>query len=268
MTGTVFAVDLGQGVEDAFAGVIEFVPKLLGFLVILVIGYVVAKAIAKIVDKALEKIGFDKAVERGGVKKALEKSQYDASSIVGQIVFYTLFLFVLQLAFGVFGTNPISDLITGVIAYLPKVIVAIIIVVVASAIAAAAKTVIESALGGLSYGNVLANVASMFILGFGVFAALNQLQIAPAIVNGLFYAILALVVGSGIIAIGGGGIVPMRKQWEKAMAKAEEEAPRLREQSQGGKQRIAQRGQELKQQAQQSPSSAQRQRPTVQERLR
>jgi hypothetical protein len=261
MIGTVFAVDLGQGVEDAFAGVIEFVPKLLGFLIILVIGYIVAKAIAKIVDKALEKVGFDKAVERGGVKKALEKSQYDASAIVGNVVFYALFLFVLQLAFGVFGTNPISDLITGVIAYLPKVLVAIIIVVVASAIAAAAKTVIESALGGLSYGKILANVASMFILGFGVFAALNQLQIAPAIVNGLFYAILALVVGSGIIAIGGGGIVPMRKQWEKAMAKAEEEAPKLREQSQGGKERIAQRGQELKQQAQQ-------QRPTVQERMR
>ena len=268
MTGTVLAVDLGQGVEDAFSDVVSFVPKLLGFLVILVIGYIVAKAIAKIVDKALEKVGFDKAVERGGVKKALEKSQYDASAILGKIAFYALFLFVLQLAFGVFGTNPISDLITGVIAYLPKVLAAIIIVVIASAIAAAAKTVIESALGGLSYGKLLANVASIFILGFGVFAALNQLQIAPAIVNGLFYAILALIVGSGIIAIGGGGIVPMRQQWEKAMAKAEEEAPKLREQSQGAKERIAQRGQELKQQAQQSSSSGGRQRPTVQERQR
>ncbi len=269
MTGTpVLAVDLGEGVEDAFSDVASFVPKLLGFLVILAIGYFVAKAVAKIVDKALEKLGFDKAVERGGIKKALEKSQYDASSIVSKIVFYALFLFVLQLAFGVFGTNPISDLLTGVIAYLPKVFVAIVIVVVASAIAAAAKTVIESALGGLSYGKVLANVASLFILGFGVFAALDQLQIAPAIVNGLFYAILALIVGSGIVAIGGGGIVPMRQQWEKAMAKAEEEAPRLREQSQGATERIAQRGQELKQQAQESSSSRGRQRPTVQERLR
>ena len=268
MTNVVAAIEFSQGVEDAWSRVATFVPKLFGFLIILAIGYFVAKAIAKIVDKALEKAGFDKAVERGGVKKALEKSQYDASAILGKVVFYALFLFVLQLAFGVFGTNPISDLLTSVIAYLPKVVAALIIVVIASAIAAAAKTVIESTLGGLSYGKILANVASAFILGFGVFAALNQLQIAPAIVNGLFYAILALIVGAGIIAIGGGGIVPMREQWEKAMAKAEEEAPKLREQSQGAKERIAERGQELKQQVQQSPPSAGRQRPTVQERLR
>lgn len=252
MTGTAFAVNLSQGVEDAFSDVASFVPKLLGFLVILVIGYIVAKAIAKIVDKALEKVGFDKAVERGGVKKALEKSQYDASSILGKVIFYALFLIVLQMAFGVFGPNPVSDLITGVIAYLPKVIAAIIIVVVASAIGAAAKTVVETALGGLSYGKVLANVTSIFIVGLGVFAALDQLQIAPAIVNGLFYAILALIVGSGIVGIGGGAIAPMQKQWEQVMAKAEEEAPKLREQSQGAKERVAQRGQELKQQAQQT----------------
>ncbi len=269
MFGTnVLSVDLGQGVEDAFSDVVSFVPKLFGFLLILLLGYFVAKAIAKIVDKALEKVGFDKAVERGGIKKALAKSQYDASSIVGQIVFYALFLFVLQLAFGVFGANPISTLLTGVIAYLPKVLAAIIIVVIAAAIAAAAKTIIESALGGLSYGKPLANVASIFVLGFGVFAALNQLQIAPEIVNGLFYAILALIVGSGIIAIGGGGIAPMRQQWEKAMAKAEQEAPKLRQQSEGGKERIAQRGQELKQQAQRDGSSDGRSRPTVQQRMR
>lgn len=75
----------------------------------------------------------DRAVERGGIKKALAKSQYDVSAIVGKLVYYTLMLFVLQLAFGVFGPNPISDLITAVIAFLPKIIIAIIILVVASA---------------------------------------------------------------------------------------------------------------------------------------
>ena len=45
------------------------------------------------------------------------------------MVFYALFLIVLQMAFGVFGNNPISDLLEGVIAYLPRVIVAIVIIV-------------------------------------------------------------------------------------------------------------------------------------------
>ncbi len=229
MRTTVLAVEFEQGIEDAFSDVAAFVPKLLGFLVILVIGYLVAKAVAKIADKVLEKVGFDKAVERGGIKQALSRSSYDASDLVSKVIFYALFLLVLQLAFGVFGANPISDLITSAIAYLPKVFVAIVIIVLAAAVAAAVKTLIQGSMGGLSYGNVVASVASAFILAFGVFAALSQLQIAPNIVEGLYYAILALIVGSGIIAIGGGGIGPMRAQWEKALNKVEEEGPKAKQ---------------------------------------
>src|SRR5688572_16416756 len=165
------AVDLGQGVEDAWADVASFVPKLLGFLVILVLGWFVAKAIGKIADTALERVGFDEAVERGGIKQALSKSQYDASTILSKVIFYALFLLVLQMAFGVFGQNPVSDLLTGVIAYLPKVVAAIVIVVVASAIAAAAKALIENSLGGLSYGRALANVTAGAIVAVSVFMA-------------------------------------------------------------------------------------------------
>jgi hypothetical protein len=180
-------------------------------------------------------------VERGGIKRALESSKYDASDIVGKIIFYALLLFVLQFAFGLFGDNPVSDLISGVIAYLPKIFAAILIVVVTGAIAAAVKTLVEGALGGLEYGRLLANAASVAIVGFGLFAALNQLQIATDIVNGLFYAILAVVAGSLIIAIGGGGIGPMRAQWEKAIRRMEDEAPRVREQRSGARERIESR---------------------------
>jgi hypothetical protein len=112
--------------------VATFIPKLIGFLLVLVIGYVIVKAISKLASAALERVGFDKAVERGGIKQALASSKYDASDIVGKIIFYALFLFVLQLAFGTFGTNPVSDLIEGVIAYLPKLFAAIVIIVLAA----------------------------------------------------------------------------------------------------------------------------------------
>ena len=223
------AVDFGRGVEDAWTDVASFVPKLFGFLIVLVLGYFIAKAISKIADGALERVGFDQAVERGGIKQALAKSEYDASTIVSKIIFYALFLLVLQMAFGVFGDNPVSDLLTGVIAYLPKVVAAIVIVVVAAAIAAAAKGLIENTLGGLSYGRALANVTAGAIVTVAVFMALTQLQIAPAIVTGLFYGMLALVVGSGIIAIGFGGVQPMQQRWERALDKIDEEAPKARE---------------------------------------
>jgi hypothetical protein len=220
--------NVGDSFQEMLSTVINFIPQALAFLAILIIGWFIAKAVAKIVDKVLTKVGFDRAVERGGVGRAMERTEYDPSTIVAKIVFWMLFLFVLQLAFGIFGPNPISAMIFGVIAFLPRLIVAIIIVVVAAAIASGVRDIIAGSLGGLSYGRTLANVAAGIILVIGVFAALNQVQIAPAIVTGLFYAMLAIVAGSAIIAIGGGGIAPMRKQWEKAIDKMEDEAPRFR----------------------------------------
>jgi len=212
--------------------VVQFLPKLVGFLLILVIGYVIAKALQKIVNKVLEKVGFDHAVERGGIKKALARSQYDASDILARIVFYAVMLFVLSTAFGVFGQNPISDYLSAIIGYLPKVFVAILILVIASAVAAGVKLLVQNTLGGLSYGRVLANVASTVILALGVIAALDQLQIAQNVVNAVLYATLAAVVGIAVVAIGGGGIAPMRQRWESTLAKVEAEAPNARREAQ------------------------------------
>ena len=249
-------VDFGSSVEQFVQTVGRVLPQVLVFLLILVVGYFIAKTVGKIVDKVLERVGFDKAVERGGVGKALEKTKFDPSDILGKIVFYALMLFVLQLAFGVFGPNPISDLITGAIAYLPNLFVAIVIVVIAAAVATAVKEIVEASLGGLSYGKALAFGASAAILFIGGFAALDQLQIAPDIVNRLFTAVLAIIAGIAIVAIGGGGITPMRAQWEKALGKAQDEAPKLKQEAQGSKERIKDRAQQRADQARSASPSA------------
>jgi hypothetical protein len=238
-----------DALTSALTAVVEFVPKLIGFLLILIIGYIIAKVIAKAIGGILEKVGFDKAVERGGVKKALDKSKFDASDIIGKLVFYTLMLFVLQLAFGVFGPNPISDLITGVIAFLPKLIVAIIIIVVASAIAAAVGTLIQGTLGGLSYGKILASIASGFILFLGVIAALNQIEVATSVTTPILITVLAIVAGVIIIGAGGGLIKPMQTRWEGYLTKAEDEAPKVKE--------TAENAPSAKEQAQQAKGKAQ-----------
>ena len=111
--------------------------------------------------------------------------------------------------------------------------VAIVIVVLSASIAAAVKELVKATIGGLSYGKALADVAGGAIVLVGAFAALNQLGIAPEIVNGLFYAILATLVGVSVVAIGGGGIVPMRARWEAALGAIEKEAPRAIEHVQG-----------------------------------
>jgi hypothetical protein len=213
---------------DAWAAIAAFLPKLVAFIAILVIGYFIAKAIEKLLDKVLDRVGFDRWVERGGVKRALDQSRYDASSILARVVFWAGMLFVLQLAFSVFGPNAISELIQGAISYLPNIFVAIVIIVVASAIAAGVKEIVQASLGGLNYGRAVAVAASVAILGLGIFAALNQLRIAPEIVNGLFYALLAIVVGSAVVAVGGGGIPTMRRYWERSANRADAEAENIK----------------------------------------
>lgn len=221
-------INLSQGVEQAWSMFTTFIPKLLAAAVIIVAGYFIAKLLCRALGMLLHKIGFERLVDRGGIKQALAGTQYDASTFLGKIVFYFIMLIALQFAFGVFGPNPIGDILNRLVAFLPSLFVAIFIVIVAAAVARAVKDILQAALGGLSYGRFLATLVSAFIIAVGAFAALNQLNIAPAIVNGLFYAMLAIIAGSAIVAIGGGGVVPMRAQWEKALRRIEQEAPRIR----------------------------------------
>jgi mechanosensitive ion channel-like protein len=225
------AVDYQGGIENAWSNVATFLPKLAAALVILLVGYIVAKAVASILNKVLERVGFDRVVERGGVRQVLARSKYDPSDILAKLVFWTIMLLVLQLAFGVFGTNPVSDLLRGLIAYLPNVFVAILILVIAAAIARAVTDLLANLLGAMQGGQLIARGAGIAILVFAVFAALDQLQIAPRIVTGLWYALLAAVVGSVVVAVGGGGIRTMQQYWERAAGRAEARGPQLREQA-------------------------------------
>ena len=228
----VLAVDFGEGVEDAWRAVASFIPKFLAFLVILIIGFLIARALQKVTDTILERVGFDQAVERGGVKQALARSKYDASDIVAKIIYYAVLLLTLQLAFGVFGPNPISNLIQGIIAFLPRLLVAIIIVVVAAAIAKAVKDIVSNVLGGLSYGNTVATLASVFILGLGVIAALNQIGIAVVVTSSLLIAVLATIAGILIVGVGGGLVRPMEQRWHEWLDRAAQESQTIRQQAQ------------------------------------
>ncbi|SDH52249.1 Conserved TM helix [Lentzea fradiae] len=224
-------MDFGQGLTDAWRAVATFVPKLAAFLLILLIGWFIAKAVAKLVDKVLERVGFDRLVERGGVRQMLARSKYDASDLIAKLVYYALLLITLQIAFGVWGPNPVSELLTGIVAWLPRAVVAIVIVVVAGAIASAVKDFIGSALGGLSYGRVLATTASVFIWALGIIAALNQIGVATTVTTPVLIAVLATVGGVIVVGVGGGLIRPMQQRWEGWLGRAEQELPQAKAQA-------------------------------------
>ena len=190
---------LGRGLSDMWRSVLLFLPTALAFLAILIIGYVLARLLRTVVAKALHRVGFDRAVDKGAVGRALRGSKITASDLCAKIAFYAVLLFALQLAFGIWGPNAVSDLLTALIAWLPRAFVAIVIIVVAAAIAGAAHDLIASTLGGLTYGRLLARTASILIITLGVIAALDQVRIATAVTQPLLIAVLATVAGVVIV---------------------------------------------------------------------
>ena len=217
------SISVSSSFQDLLTTVVHSIPKILIFLVVLVIGWIVAKALARLVDMILRRVKFDHFVERGVVGQALARSNTDATTLIAKIVYYAILLVALQLAFGVWGPNPISTMLDAIVGWLPKAIVAIIIIVIASAIAKVVKDLIISTIGGLSYGRFLANLASIIIIALGAIAALNQVGIASSITQPIL--ITVLVTCGAILAIGvGGGLVrPMQDRWERMLTAAERE---------------------------------------------
>jgi hypothetical protein len=209
--------------QDLLTTVVHSIPKIVVFLLVLLIGWIVAKALSRVVEMILHRVHFDRFVERGVVGQALSRSNTDATTLIGKIVYYAILLIALQMAFGVWGPNPISTILAAIVGWLPKAIVAIIIIVIASAIARVVKDLITGAIGGLSYGRLLANIASIGIIALGVIAALNQVGIAATVTVPILYAVL--FTGAAIVAIGvGGGLVrPMQDRWERMLNAAERE---------------------------------------------
>lgn len=223
MDGTTLAIDFESGLSDAWSSIATFVPTFLAFLVILIVGWLIAKALGKGLDMLLRRVGMERLAERSGMSRMFENSDWDTTRLISRVVYYALVLVVLQAAFGVFGQNPISDVLASIVAWLPQAIVALVIVVVAAAVANALRQIVRSALSSRSYGDFLATAIWAFVIALGVIAAVNQIGVAQFVTNALLIAALAIVVGVAIIGLGGGMIRPMQERWSGWLNRIETE---------------------------------------------
>jgi Conserved TM helix len=221
------ALNVGSSITSALSTIANFVPKLVLFVVIMVVGWIVARVLRGLLARVLARIGYDRVAERGGLRRWLGNNT--ASGLTARLVYYAILLFALQLGFGVFGPNPVSNMINGVVNFLPKAFVAIVIVVIAAAIGGAVRDIVVSALGRLSYGRWLGTLAQVAIVALGIIAALNQIGVATTVTEPVLIAVLATVAGVIIVGVGGGLVMPMRERWERVLNRAEGEAGNLRD---------------------------------------
>ncbi|RZS38831.1 putative transporter (transmembrane protein) [Herbihabitans rhizosphaerae] len=205
---------LKEGLGQAWALIATFVPKLLGFLIILFIGWLIAKAVAKGLSMVLNKLGFNRMMEKTGLTNMLRGSGVDAGGIIVKLAYYFILLIGLQLAFGVFGpSNPVSVLLNDVIAFLPRIVVAVVLVIVAAAVAKVVRDLITSSLGNRPFAPMLGTIAYAFLIAIGIIAALNQVNIATTVTMPVLITVLATVGGVIIVGFGGGLIRPMQERW-------------------------------------------------------
>ena len=211
-------ISFSQSFQDMFDDLATFIPKLVGAIVIFVIGWFVARIIRKVLHRGLTKLGVDGLVDRSGLGAPLERAGYaDSGLLLARIVYVGLMLLVLQLAIDVLDITAIEDVLDDIIAFIPKIFVAIVIVFITGAIANFVKDFVGGLTEQESWGNLATNVATGAIWVIGIFAALDQIQVAQDVVDTMFTALagsLALIL---VIKFGVGGIWAARDRFWPAV---------------------------------------------------
>src|ERR671910_1426514 len=196
-------MDVLQSLQNTLDRFLEYIPQLIGAIVILVIGYIVARVLKAVVARVLQAIGFDNWMERGGIKQFFDRAQTreTPATVLGKLVFWLVFIIAITMAADALGIRQVSEVLGQLIAYIPSVIAAILILVLAALLANFLAGVVRGATGS----DLLANIARYAIIVYAAFAALTELGIAVQLTAPTFLIILGAVALAAAIAFGWGG---------------------------------------------------------------
>lgn len=201
------AVEISESIQQGIDDLIGFLPRLIGFLLILLVGYLVAKAVGKLVQVGLEKLGTDRALESGTSGPYVARLMPDTrpSDVIGRVAFWFVMLGALSIAIASLGVNALNDFLADVFGYLPNVVAAILIFVVAGALAAWLGRVSSRLLGDSATGRLAATALPVLVMAIAVFMILNQLRIATDIVTITYASLLGSAALGLALAFGLGG---------------------------------------------------------------
>ena len=201
------AVHIVESLQRGLNALIGFIPNVFGCLIILLVGYLIARIVRAVVAKLLEKIGLDRALSHSHAGAYMERVSPGArpSRLVAVVAFWFIFIYAIAAAVGALKIPALTNFMGNVQNYLPNVVAAVLILVVGAALAGAAGGFVRRLVGDTPAGRIARTVAPTLILAIVVFMALNQLHIAPAIVNTTYIALIGMLAVAGALAFGLGG---------------------------------------------------------------
>lgn len=225
------AVDLGNSLQQTFDAIFAFLPNLVGFLLILLVGWIVARILRTVVRKAMDAAHADRRVGDSPAGPHVARISPDGSPtrLVGAVVYWLVLLFALSAAIAALQVQALTAFMTDVQGYLPNVVAAVIILAATAALAGLAASAIRRFMGDTPMGRVAAIVGPVLILAIGTFMTLNQLQIAPAIVTITYAALMGMLALAGALAFGIGGRHVAEDMLRRAYEEGDGDGSRARE---------------------------------------
>jgi small-conductance mechanosensitive channel len=218
--------------RDAFSMILSAIPRILGFIIIVAIGWFVSSLLARGVTGLLRAIRFDELMQKSGLADFMNKmgTGIDSVGIVAGIVKWIVRVVVLLVAFDALGLPAVSDVMRQLLLWLPNLVVAIFVLFIGGIAARALGNIVRGATaeGGFANPETLSNVARTAVWSFAVVVAINQLGIATNLINTLFTGFVgALAIALGL-AFGLGGRDLASRTLEGWYDQAQEARPKRR----------------------------------------
>ena len=241
-------IQISESLQEGFDKFFAFLPNIIGFLVILVVGYFIAKLVKTIAAKALEKVGLDKTLHESEAGQYAEKVSPGSkpSRLIGAIAFWLIFVFVLSAAIGALGIPAVTTFMNEVLAYLPNVIAAVIIFVLAGAVAGLIGGLVHKTMGDTPTGKLLRAAVPGLVMVIAVFMILNQLHIAEEIVTITYAALLGSLALGMALAFGLGGRDVAGRMLEDAYDKGQDKKDEAKDDLEKGKERAQDKAQDAR----------------------
>lgn len=192
-------MDFTDRLRDSVLQLLEYIPALIGALIILFAGYLLAKLLERATDHALDRLGVNRWAKEGGVLDAVERTGWrrSPSRLIGKLVFWFLMFAVILLAANALGLDSLATVFTQLVSYIPSLIAAIVILLVGIVLGEFVDGLVMASAGSVHGGPMLARAGRVGVIILAIFMALQQLGIATEIVTTAF----AIVFGAVALAL-------------------------------------------------------------------
>lgn len=182
------------------------IPNIIAAFAVGIIGMIIAKAVGKIIERVLQGVGIDKLAAKLNDIDIVEKYNINLqpSRVIGQLFYYVLLLIFLTAATDILGMPAISQLITDLINYIPRIITSMILVIIGLLIANGLKNIVYSTCKsiGIPSSNLISTFVFWFVFITALVSALSQAKIDTDFVKNNLSIILGGAVAAFAIGYG------------------------------------------------------------------